>query len=82
MNYEENNRRSKTYRSFRGSLNIGIGMLYLTIGAVSIYFKKFFGTFQLDLTLTYTLGGLLIVYGLFRMWRGWSDMGIGRSDKN
>lgn len=82
MNYEENSRKSKTYRNFRGSLHIGIGMLYLAIGGSSIYFKKFFGTFDLEPALTYVLGGLLIVYGLFRIWRGWRDMAIGKSDNN
>lgn len=79
MNYEENSRKSKTYRNFRGSLHIGIGMLYLAIGGASIYFKKFFGTFELDLWITYLLGGLLLLYGLFRIWRGWRDMAIGKS---
>ena len=75
MSIETNpaNRRRKATFSFRAILNCSMGLLYLVLAGVIITVKKFG---QIDLSgsyLPYLLGGLLILYGVFRFWRGIID---------
>lgn len=58
---------------FRSILNISMGIIYLILGGVVIY-TKYFGTMELGNGIRYALGGLMIVYGLFRLWRGFYEM--------
>jgi intracellular septation protein A len=54
---------------FRSMMHIVMGIIYLFFGVVVIY-MRYFGTIQLSTTIAYVLGGLLFVYGGFRVWRG------------
>jgi hypothetical protein len=58
------------YSRFRGSLDFGMGIMYLIFGSVAI-FGKYFGAMPLQAGVAYTLGGMMILYGLFRLWRGY-----------
>jgi hypothetical protein len=62
----ENN---KTYRSFRAGLDMGMGMIYVCFGGGIIYLKAFVNM-DLGPKTAYTIGGLMVAYGLFRLWRG------------
>lgn len=70
MNIDDRNQRSGTYSNFRSSLHIGIGALYLVIGVAVIYFKAF-GAMVLSSGIAYTIGAAMLLYGGFRIWRGW-----------
>lgn len=73
MEREDRNNKNKVYNSFRGSLHIGMGGIYLAIGASVIYFKSF-GVMELNDLTAYAIGGVLLLYGAFRVWRGWMDL--------
>lgn len=73
MNHEERNERSGTYQYFRTSLDIGMGVLYIVIGGM-ILFVKYFGTMELSTGFAYVLGGLMVAYGIFRIYRGFQAM--------
>lgn len=78
MNQEERNLGSTASRRFRSTLNLVMGTIYLLLGGVVIY-MKYFGTMELGTGMAYGLGGLMIVYGLFRLWRGFQDIKGGNS---
>lgn len=59
--------------SFRSVMHIVIGILYLGIAGYLITVNKF-GAVDLGKPMSYALGGLLLVYGGFRIWRGIQDM--------
>lgn len=75
MSYEDQagNRREKTYRRMRSGMHIGMGIFYVIIGSAILY-VKYFGTIELSTGLAYTLGSLMVLYGIFRLWRGFTDM--------
>ncbi|MCB0696423.1 MAG: hypothetical protein KDC07_03605 [Chitinophagaceae bacterium] len=73
MNPEDRNARNKGYINFRGSMHIGMGGLYLAVGSAVIYFKNF-GVLELSGAVAYTIGAAMILYGVFRIWRGWTDL--------
>ncbi len=68
---------------FRVALHFGMGLLYLILAVVVIRVRHF-GQIELQPAAAYGLGALLIVYGLFRMWRGWADVKAARrgEDRN
>jgi len=72
MSYDENNERTP-YRSFRSTLDLGMGVLYLVI-ASAILSLKYFGTVELSSGFAYVLGGLMFLYGAFRIYRGISSI--------
>ncbi|MBS1645529.1 MAG: C4-dicarboxylate ABC transporter [Bacteroidetes bacterium] len=55
-----------------------MGLILLVLGAVVAYYKRF-GTIDLSLWSAYGLAALMIVYGLFRIWRGVRDF---QADQN
>lgn len=73
MDHEERNLKSKGYTNFRGSLHIGLGALYLAIGG-AVLKTKHFGYMELSSAAAYIFGALLLLYGIFRVWRGWTYM--------
>lgn len=60
---------NKTYTTFRTSLDVGMGVLYIMVGALVLY-ARYFGTLPLSPTYAYVLGGILVLYGIFRIYRG------------
>jgi hypothetical protein len=69
MSYEDQNEQSPVYKQFRTSLDIGMGVFYIIIGAI-ILFVKYFGTIELPATYAYILGNMMLLYGIFRIYRG------------
>ena len=77
MDQEERNTRSKGYTNFRGAMHLGIGGLYMAIGVAVMYFKAF-GAVELGTGIAYALGAVLVLFGGFRMWRGWMQLKEGK----
>ncbi len=69
---EEMNERDKGYVRMRSIMDYGMGLLWTAMGVFIIFIKKF----STDLALKYDsgmfkiFGGVCIVYGLFRIYRG------------
>jgi len=72
MDIDERTSNSK-FSNFRAILNIAIGCLYILLGAYVMYVKAF-GTLELGATTAYILGTFVILYGIFRIWRGKADI--------
>jgi hypothetical protein len=86
-NFTENNRNmgheersNRIYSHFRTSLDLGMGVLYLVIAGM-ILTMKYFGTMALDAKFAYILGGMMLAYGLFRIYRGIQGMRYKNRDK-
>ena len=77
MNLDERNEGSRGYRSFRTGLDLGMGVLYVAIGCLILYIKHF-GAMELPTTFAYILGSLMLLYGVFRIYRGFVGMKEGK----
>ncbi|MFP3594026.1 C4-dicarboxylate ABC transporter [Chryseobacterium glaciei] len=53
-------------------LSLITGLFYIVLGGVVIYYKFFFTT--LEPAVAYAMGGLLILYGIFRIYRAVSKI--------
>jgi hypothetical protein len=73
MNYEERSEQSGPYRHFRSSLDVGMGIFYIVI-SITIVSMKYFGFMELSKASAYIFGGLMTLYGLFRIYRGIQSM--------
>ena len=76
MSYEESNERSRSKSLFRTTMDIGMGIFYIAIGAYLIYAKAF-GNIRIPEIITaiptiviYILGAMLLLGGLSRFYRG------------
>ena len=67
----DNNQRPSSYERMQIPLHIGMGCVYIIFGILILY-VKYFGSMELSAGLAYALGGLMLVYGTFRLWRGFS----------
>jgi len=65
MSYEA--RRSN--RHYRTSLDIGMGIFYVIIGAM-VFFLKSFGNMAIPGIIAYILGGMMMIGGGARLYRG------------
>lgn len=70
---EQLNERDKGYLRMRSMMDFGMGLLWVAMGVFLIFIKKFnpgmaerFGDPAMKV-----FGGVCIVYGLFRMYRGY-----------
>ncbi len=72
MNNEERGG-NKGYRNVRAVLHIGMGGIYLLFGTIIIMYRNF-GSIDLSDAMAYSVGGLMILYGGFRLYRGLADM--------
>jgi hypothetical protein len=71
MGAEKGSRQKKSMDNARGIMGITMGVLYCFIGSVMIYFKSAGEFQQVDKMVVYALAGLMIAYGLFRIYRGY-----------
>lgn len=65
MSYEE--RRSNQH--FRTTMDLGMGLFYTAVGFYVVIVKAF-GTMKIPTVLAYLLGGMMIVGGIARFYRG------------
>jgi len=72
MSYDERNESGQGFMRFRSTLHIGMGILYLVFGSAVIWLQKF-GNLALPGIMAYAVGGLMLLYGGFRIWRGLRD---------
>jgi Na+-driven multidrug efflux pump len=79
MSIREDNAQNRTYSNLRTSLGVGMGILYISVGALVLY-GRYYGTLELSATYAYILGGAMVLYGGFRIYRGLA--GILRAKKD
>ncbi|OSZ82268.1 hypothetical protein CAP35_03085 [Chitinophagaceae bacterium IBVUCB1] len=72
MSIEERNNKPTGYDKLKAYRHIVMGIMYLCFAVVMFYLKQF-GAIELSAAVAYSLGGLLVVYGVFRIWRGIAD---------
>jgi hypothetical protein len=81
MSYEENYERRRSRSYFRTSMDIGMGIFYTVIGALIIFYKSF-GTMTIPPVIAYLLGGMMVIGGLFRLYRGIKAILPAKKDHN
>jgi uncharacterized membrane protein HdeD (DUF308 family) len=69
MSIEPNNNYNNSRPSIRTWMHLISGSIYLIMGALVIYLK-FFNSIQLSNGAAYAFGCLLLLYGIFRLYRG------------
>jgi uncharacterized membrane protein HdeD (DUF308 family) len=67
---ERQNNSRKGLTNFNTIRHIAMGVLYLLVGSAIIYTKY---TGFAELPFAYPLATLMLLYGAFRIWRGWAD---------
>jgi hypothetical protein len=67
---EQDKTRKRAYEVRRAILDYGMGVIIFCIGIVLLIAPKIGLTVDLDNTLRYSLGGLFLLYGGFRVYRG------------
>ncbi len=73
MSYGESNERERSRKGFRTPLDIGMGLFYVVIGGV-IMVTRSFGNVPIPALVCYVLGGMMVVGGCFRFYRGLQDI--------
>lgn len=73
MSYDDQRESSHGFSRARSVLHISMGVVYLILGCFVLYLQRF-GGLALPGVLAYLVGGLMLLYGGFRIWRGWRDM--------
>ncbi len=69
MSYEESDARRKSNQGFRTVMDLGMGLFYVGIGLwLTIY--KSFGNMPVPPFIAYLLGGMMVVGGAFRFYKG------------
>jgi uncharacterized membrane protein len=76
---QQENKSSRIYNQFRVTMDLGMGVFYLVIAGAIIIFK-YYGTLALSNAMAYTFGGLMLAYGLFRIYRGVAGLRNRRRD--
>lgn len=72
MDIQERNRQNRGYVKFRMIFDLAMGLLYIACGVLVIGAKSFGFSFNVPISMAFllSLGGLFILYGLFRIYRG------------
>ena len=71
MEYDRPDRRTKSYVMMRTVMNYSMGAIYLLIGAFLLFPEKLgFEMEAFDPTARYIFGGVIILYGVWRIYRG------------
>ena len=69
MSYRENQEKTRERLSFHTIRDISMGVLYLFMGGMLLAAKKM-GIVELQSTVAYILGTIIVIYGIFRLYRG------------
>lgn len=66
-------KRRQNMNNARGIAGMAMGILYIVIAFFVVYFEQ---KKQIDIGagLSYVLGGIMVLYGIFRMYRGYKMM--------
>ena len=73
MSNEESIERKRSRRGYRTPLDIGMGIFYVIIGIVVMTVKAF-GDMKIPPAIAYVLGGMMVIGGSFRFYRGLKDV--------
>jgi ABC-type nickel/cobalt efflux system permease component RcnA len=65
--------RGRTWRRFQAARHITMGLILMGLGYVVVQYRSF-GQLELSSATSYTLAGILVIYGLFRIWRGTREL--------
>lgn len=76
---QQESKRVKGYARMRATLHIGMGIFYIVVASLMLY-AKYFGAVELPTTMAYTLGTLALLYGIFRVYRGFADLRAKQDD--
>lgn len=60
-------------RRFGAGRHIVMGLLLIALAYAVVHFQRF-GTLDLSPVTSYVLAALMVVYGLFRIWRGTREL--------
>ena len=60
-------------RVFQAGRHIVMGLLLMVLAWALVQYRKF-GQLELSPMTAYVLAGILVVYGLFRIWRGTREL--------
>ena len=60
-------------RRFQAGRHIVMGLILIGLGVILARFRKF-GTLELTAMASYVLAGIMVIYGLFRIWRGTREL--------
>ncbi len=69
MSYEESDARRTSNQGFRTVMDIGMGVFYVGIGLWLIIYKAF-GNMPVPPFIAWLLGGMMLVGGAFRFYKG------------
>jgi len=69
MSYEESDARRRSNLGFRTVMDIGMGLFYTAIGTLILLYKSF-GTMEIPPFIAYLLGGMMVIGGIFRFYKG------------
>ena len=67
--------RSHTRRRFQAGRHIVMGIVLLALAYAVVHFHRF-GMMELSSMTSYTLAAIMVVYGLFRIWRGTRELNV------
>lgn len=62
--------RERRSGSFRRAMDIGMGLFYTVIGSMLVYARSFGSLEDIPRVVAYLLGGMMIVGGIARFYRG------------
>lgn len=62
-----------TMRRFQAGRHIVMGLILIALAYAVVHYHRF-GTLDLTPITSYTLAGIMVVYGLFRIWRGTREL--------
>jgi hypothetical protein len=70
---EEPSERDKSYLRMRSIMDFGMGLLWMAMGVFMIFVKKFNPALaeRFDPNLLKIFGAVCLIYGLFRVYRGY-----------
>jgi hypothetical protein len=72
---QEPNRRQKGYTNMRSIMDYGMGLLIAAMGVFFMFSQKISSSFpQFDDPWIKGLGGVAVVYGIFRIYRGYKKI--------
>ena len=64
---------NKTVRRFQAGRHIVMGLILIALAYAVVHFHRF-GTLELSNMTAVTLAAIMVLYGLFRIWRGTQEL--------
>jgi hypothetical protein len=71
MSFDQQEKRRKNYVTMRSVKDYGMGILIAGCGIFFLFSEKFGVAIDLDAIFKNLFGGMCVVYGLFRIYRGY-----------